>query len=205
MIGYSVRVNKAQVADAVSVFEFIGGNTSDAVRIAINKSAPKIKTRASREIRNQVRLRAGYVGDRLTIVKATRDKLDGRIRTPSRGLLLSKFSTDSQISGDKVSWFKPPPAPARGIKVKVKPTGSTKSPGPDTFYMVLPKSRALAIVRRRDKPGPEGGLIDVLYGPSLSQVFNDVKNDVLPEAEQEYQAQLLDAMRYILVKKYPPE
>jgi hypothetical protein len=45
----------------------------------------------------------------------------------------------------------------------------------------------------------------VFSGPSLSQVFDTVRGDVLPAASSEYQAQLLDAMRYLLVKKYPPE
>jgi len=47
--------------------------------------------------------------------------------------------------------------------------------------------------------------IKVFSGPSLSQVFDTVRGDVLPQAGTEFQAQLIDAMRYILVKKYPPE
>jgi hypothetical protein len=119
--------------------------------------------------------------------------------------LLSKYSTDSQVSSDKIGWIKPPDTPARGIRVKVKPSGPTKPLGKDFFYMVLPKSRALAIVRRRETPGPQGGLIDVAYSPSLSQVFNTVRDDVLPEAGNIYQDELLDAMRSILARQYPKE
>jgi hypothetical protein len=205
VIGYSVEVDQDQVATARSLFEFIGGNSADALRVAINKTAPKIKTLSSSEIRTQVRLSASYVGDKITITKATKQKLEGRIKTASRGLLLSKFSTDTQVAGEKVSWLLPPPMPPRGIKVKVKPSGTTKSPGPTTFYMVLPISRALAIVKRKTTPGPRGGNIDVLYGPSISQVFSDVRQDVLPAAGKELTAQLLDAMRYLLVKQYPVE
>lgn len=205
MIGYSVSANKDQIADAISLFEFVGGNTTDAVRIAINKSAPKVRTKASSAIRTQVRLTASYVKDKLTITRATRLNLSGAIQTPSRGLLLSKFSTDTQVASDKISWLIPPEVPSRGIKVKVKPVGTPKPLGKDYFYMVLPNSRALAITRRRETPGPKGGMIDVLYGPSISQVFNTVRDDVLPEASDIYQAQLLDAMRYILQKKHPPE
>lgn len=205
MIGLSVQVDKDQVADAISLFTFVGGNTDEAMRVAINKTTPKVKTRSSSEIRSQVRLTAGYVGDKIVVTKATRQKLEARIKTPSRGLLLSKFSTDTQVSGEKVSWLLPPPQPPRGIRVKVKPSGETKSPGPTTFYMVLPVSRALAIVKRKTVAGPRGGKIDVLYGPSISQVFSDVKDDVVPFANAELTAQLLDAMRYVLVKKYPVE
>jgi len=205
MIGYTIQARQDDIAEAVSYFEHVGGHTSDAIRIAINKAAPKVKTLASAAIRSQVRLKAKYVRERLAIKKASRSDLSGAIRTPSRGLLLSKYSTDSNVSSDKVSWIKPPPVPARGIRVKVKPVGSTKPLGKEFFYMVLPNSRALAIVRRRESPGPKGGKIDVAYSASLSQVFNTVRDDVLPEASDIYQFQLLDAMRFILQKKYPKE
>lgn len=205
MISYNVSANKEQIADAISLFEFVGGNTTDAVRIAINRSAPKVRTKASQAIRSQVRLKAAYVNERLTIRRASKSNLSGSIATPSRGLLLSKYSTDTQVASDKIGWIKPPEVPARGIRVKVKPSGPTKPLGKEFFYMVLPKSRALAIVRRRETPGPQGGLIDVAYSPSLSQVFNTVRDDVLPEAGNIYQDELLDAMRFILAKQYPKE
>ena len=205
MIGYNISANKDQIADAISLFEFVGGNSDDALRVAINRAAPKVRTKASQAIRGQVRLKAAYVNGELTIRKASRSKLSGAISAPSRGLLLSKYSTDAQVSSEKISWLKPPNAPARGIKVKVKPTGPSKPMGSAFFYMVLPKSRALAIVRRRDTPGPQGGKIDVAYAPSLSQVFNTVRDDVLPEAGKIYQDELLDAMRFLLAKKYPKE
>lgn len=207
MISYEIKPDEAQLAEAKSLFEFVGGNSGDAIRVAINRSAPKVRTKASQAIRTEVRLQAAYVNQRLVIRKASRANLSGAITTPSRGLLLSKFSTDSQVSGDKVSWIKPPDEPPRGIRVKVKPSGPIKAVGgdPKPFYMVLPKSRQLAIVRRRQTLGAQGGEIEVLYGPSLSQVFNTVRGDVLPEAGQIYQAELLDAMRFLLAKQYPRE
>lgn len=195
MISYNIELDQEAIADAVSLFEFVGGNTSDAIRIAINKSAPKIRTKTSAAIRGQVRLAAGYVNERLTIVKATRNKLSGAIRTPSRGILLSNFATNLS----KFSTVAP--------KVRVKPDGPLKTVTGDNetlpnkpFFMVLPKSGVIGIAARKKSGG-----IKVFHGPSLSQVFNTVRDDVLPEASAEYQAQLLDAMRYILTKKYPPE
>lgn len=205
MISYEVKADSDDVAQAISLFEFVGGNAKDAIRVAINKAAKPIRTKASSAIRDQVRLKAGYVRDRLTIKKATRGNLSGAIRTPSRGLLLSRFSTDPNVNPEKVSWLKPPPEPPRGIKVKVKPSGSSKTMSNNFFYMVLPQSRALAIVRRRDKVGPRGGKIDVAYGPSLSQVFTDVSEDVLPEASEIYEKEMLDAIRFLLQKKFPKE
>lgn len=204
---YRVDVDQAQLADAIALFEFVGGNTSDAMRIAINKTSPKIRTLASVKIREQVRLSASYVKDKLTIRKATRKDLSGAIKTPSRGLLLTKFSTDATIASDGVRWLRPPPAPKSGIRVKVKPNGPVKvvsngAAGDKPFYLVLKNSRALGIARRNSRARKD---IEVLHGPSLSQVFNDVRGDVTPEAQAELSRQMADAMRYILVKKYPPE
>lgn len=202
---YTVQVDQAAVADAASLFEFVGGNSADALRIAINKTAPKIRTAASKAIRTQVRLSASYVGERLEIVKATRARLTGAIQTPSRGLLLSRFSTDPLIAGEKVGWIRPPLVPPGGIRVKVKPDASPKVVQGDgvrkPFYMVLNKGANVGIMRRTGV----GRKVEALYGPSLSQVFNTVRGDVLPEAGAELQSQLLDAMRYLLVKQHPAE
>lgn len=203
---YNIQVDEAALKDAISTFEFIGGNTADALRIAINKTAPKIKTAASKAIRSQVRLAASYVGDRLVLRKATRARLSGAIGTPSRGLLLSRFSTDSAIAGEKVGWIRPPLIPGNGIKVKVKPNGAAKAApglnGNKPFYILLNGGQNVGIAART---GPARKDIKVFSGPSLSQVFNTVRGDVLPAAAAEFQTQLIDAMRYLLVKKYPPE
>ena len=203
-ISYNVEIDKAAVAEAVSLFEFVGGNSEDALRVAINKAAPKIRTAASKAIREQVNLKAAYVGDRLTFKRATKSDMSASISTPSRGLLLSRFATEPNISNESISWIKPPPAPYGGHYVKIKPGGPQVKIGrggdSKPFYIVLKNSRALGIARRK-----ASGEIDVLHGPSLSQVFNTVRDDVLPAAGAELQAQLLDAMRYLLVKKFPAE
>ena len=203
---YSIRVDEVSLKDAISAFEFVGGSTADALRIAINKTAPKIRTAASKAIRSQVRLSASYVGDRLVLRKATKARLSGAIGTPSRGLLLSRFSTDSTIAGDKVGWIRPPLVPKTGIKVKVKPSGAAKPlhgiGANKAFYIVLNKGQNLGIAART---GAARNGIKVFSGPSLSQVFDTVRRDVLPVAANEFQAQLIDAMRYVLVKKHPPE
>ena len=203
---YTIKVDQAALSDAISTFEFIGGNTADALRIAINKTAPKIRTLASSTIRSQVRLSAAYVGERLVLRKATRARLSGAIGTPTRGLLLSRFSTNSLIASDKASWIRPPLVPKSGIKVKVKPDGAAKAVaginGNKAFYITLNGGKQLGIAARLSGYRKD---IKVFSGPSLSQVFDTVRGDVLPQAGTEFTAQLVDAMRYVLVKKYPPE
>jgi len=206
-VEYIITTDETQIAEAMALFKFVGGNIDDAIRIAINKTAPKVRTMASKAIREQVRLKAAYVNERLTITKATRKNLLGAIRTPTRGLLMSRFSTDPQIASDSISWIKPPPVPSGGIKVKVKPTGSSvpfngKGIDGKPFYIVLKNARAIGIAGRN---ADGSGKLKVFHGPSISQVFNTVRDDILPAAADEYQAQILDAMRYLLAKKYPPE
>lgn len=198
-IAYSVETDREQLADAIGLFEFLGGNTSDALRIAINKTAPKTKTAASARIRTQVRLQASYVNERLEVKKATRRNLSAAIKTPSRGLLLSRFSTDSQVASDGVRWIRPPVTPKRGINVKVKPSGPVKNMG-NAFYVVLNGGFAAIAAREGDARKP----LKIFRGPSLSQVFNTVRADVLPEAGAELTRQMADAMRYLLLKQYPP-
>lgn len=219
-ISYSVDVDDSSVRDALSLFEFLGGNSDEALRVAINRTGKKVLSGSSmpggsvsRRIRDQIRVKAKYLSEkdgrgkpRLSFDRATRRSLAGRITTQSRGILLSRFSTDANLSG-KTSWLKPPPLPKRGPRVKVKPKGATQQvrgrPGEVSgkpFYMVLKNSRALAIVARRSDRG-----IKVFYGPSVSQVFNTVRDDVLPQASATYQSELLDAIRFLLAKRYPKE
>lgn len=217
-VSYNVEVDKAQVADAVALFEFVGGNSDVALRVAINKAGPKIKTASSKAIRNRIRLSAKYVGNRLEFKRASRQRLSGRISAESRGILLSRFATNSKINTQKVSWLKPPPIPKQGIKFKVRTEGQTYTKSKSWFLMVLPKSRALGIVRRLSAaerssaiargrgPGSQGGKFDVAYGWSVSQAFDTkARDDVLPIAGDELTKQLIDAMRFLLQKKYPKE
>lgn len=206
---YGVQVDPDKVKEAVSLFEFVGGNSADALRVAINKTTPKVRTASSRAIRDQVRLQAAYVNERLTIIKATRRTLNGRIRALSRGLLLSRFSTDPLIAGGKVGWFRPPLVPPQGIRVKVKPDGGAKvvtgdadTRGNKPFYMVINKGANVAIAARL---AGDNRKVKVFSGPSLSQVFNTVRDQITPSAAAVFEGELLQAMRYLLIKQYPPE
>ncbi len=207
-VGYTIQADEAQLAEARALFEFVGGNSDEALRVALNKTAPKVRTASSAAIREQVRLSAAYVRERLDVVRATRSRLSASIKTPSRGLLLSRFSTDPLIAGEKVGWIRPPLVPPGGIRVRVKPSGPTRvvRGGADTagnapFYIVLNGGQNVGIAARFKGSRK----IKVFSGPSLSQVFNTVREDVMPEAGEEFTRQMIDAMRYLLVKQYPPE
>lgn len=210
-IAYDVQINREQLANALELFEFIGGNSEDALRIAINKAGPKVRTLVRRGIRTQVRLSVAYVNERLLFKRATRRRLEGVITTPSRGLRLIKFSTDSTLAGD-ASWFKPPadwvyrPGSFAPIfHVQVKPKGVTERvdgrPGMSRPFLLVGKSSRALLLVQRDK----NDKLHTLYGPSLSQVFNSVRQDVLPSAGDELTRQMTDAIRYLTAKMRPAE
>lgn len=208
-LSFEFLADQQGVKDAVDTFAFIGGNTDEAIRVAINKAAPRVRTLASARIREQVRLSASYVNDRLVIRRATRKSLSGAISTPSRGLLLSRFSTDPLIAGDRVGWFKAPDVPPRGIRVKIKPdgastvvSGDSETKGNKPFYVILNGGQNIGIAARLTGQRRK---FKVFSGPSLSQVFSTVREDVLGEAGDIYQVQLLDAIRFLTLKQMPVE
>lgn len=179
------RVERSSLQEVRALLaKFSDGGRRAHVR-SLNKTVTKSRTESSKEIRKQVRLNAAYVKSLLAISYASIRNPQAKVLTPRSGLLLSRFSTDTMVSGDKVGWLKPPAIPARGLRIKVKPTGGAKVFSGDNeiegkpFYMVLPGTEGrVAIVGRRAKTGSQGGRIKVFYGPSLSQVFTDVKEDV---------------------------
>jgi len=181
------------------------GVQSEAPKIlsrALNATATKGRTEVSKAIRSEVKLSASYVRSRLSVRKASFRELQAKVSAPSRGLLLSRFSTQANIRSENVSWIKPPPVPARGIKVKVSPTSGAKTITGDNetkgkpFYLALPNGR-LGIAARRKTAGPRGGTIKVFHGPSLSQVFNNIIKDVrdpLGQYQEEQVSKQIDSV-----------
>jgi hypothetical protein len=150
--------------------------TPRAAMRAVNKTAEKGNTLASRAIRSQVNLTAGYVKDHLRIAaKATEDNLTARIVAEPRPVLLSRF-------GATQLWKKGKTVPKRtaGVSVKVKAGGARKKLR-GAFFIRLKDSGALGVaVRVNGSPRNE---IDVLHGPSVDQVFRSVREDIAPELQ----------------------
>jgi hypothetical protein len=213
MMTYNIEPDQSQLKEAQELFQFLGGNSTDATRIAVNKAARRMRLVARKEIRNDVRLALSYVSERLVVKAAKKGGLTAKIETPSRGLRLTKFSTDPNIAAEGVQWIKPPLSAVRQkggdtpppFMVQVKPGGATKPVRGDTskskpFVIVGKGSRALLLVQRN-----AGGKLDALYGPSLSQVFSSVRERIIPDAEKELVKQMGIAMNTLLKKQFPAE
>ncbi|MGE3907968.1 MAG: phage tail protein [Chloroflexota bacterium] len=174
---------------------------------AINSTLKRSKPKAVRAVRAQVALPRAYVDERMREIPATKDKLEGRLGTPKRGLLLSRFDfTERMLTrrrkrtvkgrGRKGDSYK-----ARaGIRVKVKAT-SGKKLMPGAFLIRLRRGKELGTdvgiaIRRRGAKGR--GNYKVRYGPSLSQVYSGVKDDLAPAAKQEFER----TFRYLLTREF---
>lgn len=220
MTTITIKPNPDDIRDALALFEFVGGNSDHALNVAINKTIPKVATgqdprSLSQQVRQQVRLAARYVKGKLTITKSYRSTLSGKISTPYRGTLLSRYEY-----GAKAALIGGLVIPDTPIKVKVKPTGRAQvvenPPGTrePPFLFRLKGTREdgdldYGIGFFRTEAGPKGGRIEALYGPSVSQVIASTKQGQSIQARasvyagEELQLQLLDAARYLLQKQYP--
>lgn len=168
-------------------FGAVNKATTVATMRAINAEAARGRTLASRKIREQVGLKASYVNEKLKVRKATVTHLVAEISTPKRGLLLTRFANRQlTLRGRKA-----------GIAVRVKPRGGFKKM-PKAFYIRL---------RAGAEPGFNEGIairdqatnkVKVLHGPSISQVFNTVREDVAPELLEKYRTTLAREIQYAM-------
>lgn len=174
---------------------------------AINSTLKRSKPKAVRAVRAQVALPRAYVDERMREIPATKDKLEGRLGTPKRGLLLSRFDFTERVltrrrrrtrkgKGKKGESYK-----ARaGIRVKVKPSGG-KQLMPGAFLIRLRRGKELGTdvgiaIRRRGAKGRSN--YQVRYGPSLSQVYAGVKEDLAPGVKTEFER----TFRFLLKREF---
>jgi len=183
------------LSDAIESVAEIPASITRFARLAVNHTARKSRTIASRKIREQVAFSASYLSDangRLTITRhATDENPEAIITGRSRPTSLARFSNGTRTS--------------RGVRVRVDP-GGAKTMG-RAFFMKLRAGRApietksnkgLAI---RLKPGETiankhrmvqvSGNLYLLYGPSVDQVFRSVAEDIAPEAAEIMQREFL--------------
>lgn len=159
-----IRVDLQSLNQVENDLAHIKNGSSRAMSRAINHTLGVTRTEASKEIRKQVKLKAGYVREKLRIKKATVSSLNGAIRTPTRGTLLTRYPHRQYKKG--------------GIGVQIKPTGGKKRM-PGAFFIRFRNGIQGVAIRTQYGPGlgrSEG--IKILYGPSTSQVFTDVKDDL---------------------------
>jgi hypothetical protein len=165
-----------------------------AARQAINKAADRGRTRADREMRQQINFPARYLSERLKVSRRASDRsLEAAITGRDRPTSLARFAKNKSASA----------ARARGgVSVQVTP-GKTKVMKGAFLMQLRGGNTGLAIrlkegesVRNKKYMTKVGKGLYLLYGPSINQVFRSVAEEqTVPETadflEQEF-LRLLD-------------
>jgi len=179
-----VRVDRSSIKGVQLLLAGVADKAPRALARTLNRTASKSRTEASRAIRGQVKLSAAYVKDRLKVRKASPKNLSAAIATPSRGLLLSYYlygitgvnqDTGRASRGMLLKYKKGFFSVAnldQPLKVKIKPDKPPIKLGPEWFILPKLKNANLPGLAKR-----ENGKLR-LHGPSLSQVFTDVKDEI---------------------------
>ncbi len=160
-----IKMDTTAVREIEDLLAHIKNGSNRAMASAINHTLSVTRTEGGQKIREQVKLKASYVRERLRLVRASVAKPQGRITTPRRGILLSRFDNTVLKSG--------------GVSVQVKPGAGNRKKMPGAFYITFANGVQAIAIRTQHGPGlgrSEG--LKVLYGPSVSQVFTDVKDDL---------------------------
>lgn len=168
--------------------------------MAINKTIERSRAQAAREIRQQVAFSPSYLSrpDRLGITKkASRTDLESIITGRHRPTSLATFSRGARVVGKRRRSY---------VDVEVKPglvqrlngaffvnlrTGNTDTKGNLGLAIRLPVGKR---PDRAYKPTLVGKNLWLLYGPSIDQLFDDVANDISPQAADFLEAEFLRLM-----------
>lgn len=161
--------------------------TRKAAQISINKTADRARTRASREIRSQVRLTAAYLNqDKKLWVssKATETNLESRVSARKRPTSLVTYGAKQLTRRGKRK-----PIVNAGVSVGIKRSGRRKKIR-QAFFVKLRSGNVGIAVRSTEglnlkklgiAAGNKSGGMITLYGPSVDQVFNTVREEIAPD------------------------
>lgn len=176
-----------------------GASVAENAAKAINRTTERSKAAASRQIRQEVAFSASYLSraDRLGITKkASRGDLESIITGRHRPTSLAQFARGGRVGGRRRS----------GVTVEVQPgivkrlrgafflnlrSGNTDTNNNLGLAIRLPAGK---VPDRAYKPTLVGKNLWLLYGPSIDQVFDDVANDISPDAADFLEAEFVRLM-----------
>lgn len=187
--GYAVFVEGLK--DAADLNGLSRQKIDDWARRAINDTLRDGTRIAARQMEKETNFPRGYLtgqNGRLGIAQfASNGNLEGVIRGRDRPTSLARFMTKAPAKGKK------------GAVVEVNPNRPKLLPG---AFLVKLKGNARGLAVRSDRnPAKKGGAVKLdtglwlLYGPSVDQVFNDVRRDIVPELEDKLEETFRSIMR----------
>lgn len=181
--------------EATRSLESLNGSVLKAAVRALNRAAERTRTQASRQIREQVAFPASYLNPsqgRLTVsAQAREDNLEAVISARVRPTMLARFASGGTVGKAGVS-VQVAPGFAKFMKraflIRL-PAGRTGgSDGVETksnlgLAIRLKPGEVIQNKKVMQRIGKKGNLY-ILYGPSVSQVFQSVREDVSPDAAE---------------------
>lgn len=170
---------------------------------AVNAAAENARTRSAKEIRNQVNFTAAYLSPaqgRLRVgKKANAGTLESNILARNRATSLARFATSGAQNKEGVT-VQVKPGSARFLRraflIRLR-KGTQLTETQNNLGLAIRLPPGTRIDNKRQMVQVKGNLY-LLYGPSVGQVFNTVRDDVAPAVldflEDEF-LRLLDVTR----------
>ena len=176
------------LSDALEDVSQLPERTKRAIALTIPRITQRARTEASRRMRAQINWTASYLGDKLRMKIDTGENYEGTISTTFRPTSLAQFA-----SGSKQPW-------TQAKRLHVGQASFTTLNNPLLFVPLRAGKAAITednrniglAVRLKDgetikgkykvKPISKG--LYLLYGPSASQVFYTVAEDLVPDVAE---------------------
>lgn len=188
--------------DAITDLEAVPNKVLRAAVAAVNKASDRARTAGKRGILEQINFPARYLdpseGRLVVRQKASKTNLEARVSARTRATSLARFARGNPTPGDR-----------RPIAVQVSAGGATRTMNrafvirlrAGTAALDTKSNLGLAIRTQNGEP-PRGAYkpkrlgenLWLLYGPSVSQVWKSVRDDVSPETADFLEKEFLRLM-----------
>lgn len=164
----NIRIDEQQLGDLRVSLSGLSLNGAKILSRSLNQTARRAKTRAAQEISGAYRLKSTYVKSKLAVKTANYRRLQARVTTAKRGVLLTRYPYAILKRG--------------GVSVGIRKDSGRKKITDAFKTTVQAGSNRVEVIAR---PDPSGGRystgnrrIKVLYSPSVSQLFNQFKEKI---------------------------
>lgn len=167
------------VLDAMA--QLSGKHSAVALQTVLSDAAKHGRERAVSAIAGQVALGKPYIKRHLRVLPPAQkgDSLEAGVQATRRGVLLSRFENRGLLVPKKHPRRGEGSTKHGGVTGMVKP--GRRYTEPKFFFIKLRGSGAKGIAVRT---GKGRSAYKVLQGPSVSQVFQSVRNDIAPELQE---------------------
>lgn len=199
-LGFAVAV---QGVETYKEIKSLGADLSRLASMAINTTATRKRTVASRLMRDEVAFKAQYLNSkeagRLSVSQtATRQKLEAAITGRFRPTSLTQFLTSARTAGKRNPTVMVSPGNRKkmdGAFLMKLRRGATMTDSVNNLGLAVRLKKGETLRNKRSYVQISSGLY-LLYGPSVDQVFRSVADDMAPETadflEEEF-SRLLEA------------